>query len=171
MSNTNSSIIATLNDPSESGTSGKVEPNELAGRVRVSAGTVAIAAADFDAIGDTVRLTRLPTNALIIQLWLAADDLGADSCDLGLYLPNGGAAVDADAYIDDIDMAGAATAWTNYAYVNGVKDLTTVGQKVFEDANLTTDPGGFYDLVLTRMNTTGTEAAGDISWIVLYVVD
>jgi hypothetical protein len=173
MANTNSSHITTLNTGGEAGTGGKLEPTELGGRLRINSGTVAVLAADIDADLDTVRLTRLPSNAAIYELWFAADDLGVDEADFGLYLPNGGDAVDIDCYIDDIDLDGQALAWTNYAFSGGVRDLLDVGQKVWEDAVsvYTSDPGGSFDLVMTRKGTTGTELPGDISWRIVYVVD
>lgn len=172
MSNTNSTIISTLD-----ATNGKnaVEPYQLGGRERVIMGTVAVVAADIDADLDTVVLCRLPGLARLTSLQIAADDLGVDEADLGLYsASSAGAAAsekDLDVYVDDIDLDGAATALTEVLF--HTRNINLCGQTVAEDAGDTpgTDDDPFYDLVLTRKGTTGTELPGDISFIVKYVID
>lgn len=167
MATTNSDIITKLD-----ATNGKafVEPYQLGGRERVSMGTVAVAAADIDADLDLVKLTRLPGNARLTSLQLAADDLGVDEADLGLYT-TAGVEKDMDCYIDDIDLDGQALALTEELF--HTRNINLCGQTVAEDAGDTpgTDDEKYYDLVLTRKGTTGTELAGDISFIVKYVID
>jgi hypothetical protein len=145
---------------------------ECGGRVRVIQGSIALATTDLDA-ADIVLLAPIPTNASIISIRLAADDLDSNGSpalvwDVGLH-DLGGTAKDADFYATDITLGQAATAFTEYRFE--AADINTCGSRVWEDAGDSSDPGGQYYLSLTVSTAAATAAAGDLSFIVQYVVD
>jgi len=144
---------------------------EFGGRVRIAQGTIALATTDLDA-ADIVLLAPIPTNASIISIKLASDDLDSGSpallWDVGLH-DLGGTAKDADFYATDITLGQAATAFTEYRFE--AADINTTGSAVWEDAGDSSDPGGTYYLSLTVSTAPATAAAGDLSFIVQYVVD
>lgn len=144
---------------------------ELEGRVRIAQGTVALATGDLD-LNDVIMLAPLPSNAVIHSIRFAADDLDSASpatltWNLGLHETDGTAA-DADCYATAITLGQAATVFTEYRFE--AANITTVGNKLWEDAGLTADPGGQYYLSLT-VAAAPTAVAGDLSFIVEYTVD
>ena len=77
-------------------------------------------------------------------------------------------AVDADCYATSITLGQAATAFTEYAFEQ--RDINKTGQRVWQDGGVTADPKGLYYLSCT-VATAGTAVAGDLSFIVEYVVN
>lgn len=144
---------------------------EFGGRVRIAQGSIALATGDLDA-NDVVLLAPIPTNASIISIRLASDDMDSGSpallWDVGLHDMNG-TAKDADFYATDITLGQAATAFTEYRFE--AADINTAGSFVWEDAGDTSDPGGTYYLSMTVSTAPATAVAGDLSFIVQYVVD
>lgn len=143
----------------------------LGGKMRVAAGTIALAAGDLSA-GDTVMLAGIPTNAAIVSIKLFNDDLDTgttNTCDVGLYTSDGEVtAKDDDCYASAItDLRGAVTVGTEVAFE--ARNINLMGQKVYQDAGDSTDPGGTYNVGLT-FDAAGN-AAGDLSWLITYVVD
>lgn len=129
-----------------------------AGKIIVARAVAAIAAADDD--GSVYRLFKGVSSELIplrIDIQTTAITGGTDY-DLGLYLTDGGAVVDADCLMDGQTMATAA------------KNLDGLGIVAAADANLplwdlaagvtSATKKGSYDIALTA-NTVGT-AAGTI---------
>jgi hypothetical protein len=80
-----------------------------------------------------------------------------------------GTAKDADFYATDITLGQAATAFTEYRFE--AADINTTGSRVWEDAGDSSDPGGQYYLSLTVSTAPATAVAGDLAFIVQYVVD
>lgn len=146
---------------------------QLGGRVRVAQGTIALATTDLD-VSDIVMLAPLPTSASIVSLKLAADDLDSNGSptlawNVGLYT-TAGVAVDADCYATAITLGQAATAFTEYRYE--AANINTCGQQLWEDGGVSTNPdGGQYYVALTASTGAATAAAGDLSFIIEYVVD
>lgn len=145
---------------------------ELAGRVRVAQGTIAMGTGDLD-LNDIVMLAPVPTNASILSIRLASDDLDSNGSpalafNVGLH-DLGGSAKDADTYASAITLGQAATVFTEYRFE--AANINTCGQRVWEDAGDTSDPGGQYYLSMTVSTAAATAAAGDLSFIVEYVVD
>ena len=147
---------------------------QLAGVARVAQGTIALATTDIDN-NDIIHLAPVPVGASITSIKLASDDLdsgGSPSLtfNVGLYTTASTRVVkDEDCYSTAITLGQAATAFTEYAFE--VRDINVCGQRVWEDAGDSTDPGGQYYLSLTVQAAAATAAAGDISFIVQYVVD
>jgi len=118
--------------------------------------TVEVAAA---ASADSVyTFLRLPTNARIHGLSrVAFDDLassGSPTLDFGFAAVSGNFTTDPDALNDGIDVATAAST------ANLIKDIANYGKLVWEIMGLSSDPGGFADLIGSlkdaAANTGGT---------------
>ena len=145
--------------------------HQLGGRMRVASGTIALAAGDLSA-GDTVMLAPIPTNASVVSIKIYNDDLDSgttNTCDVGLWSSDGEVtAVDDDCYASAItDLRGAVTVGTEVAFeARGVEKM---GQKVWEDAGQSSDPGGHY-LIGLIFDAAGN-AAGDLSFLITYVID
>ena len=143
------------------------------GTMRVACGTVAAAAGDLSA-GDTIMLCYVPSNAAVLSIKIYNDDLDSGTTHtmhVGLYTvaEDGSVTIkDVDAYCSAAtDCRAAVTVGTEVAFE--ARNINLMGQRVFEDAGDSSDPGGFYAIGFE------TEAAGDtggdISWVVTYVVD
>lgn len=146
---------------------------QLHGRVRIAQGTVAVAA-DGTGSGDIIMLAPLPSNASVTSIMLASDDLDSNGSptlawDVGLYDDDAATALDADCYATAITLGQAATAFTEFAFE--ARNINATGQRAWEDGGQSADPGGFVYLALTISTAAATGAAGDVSFIVHYVVD
>jgi len=145
--------------------------HQLHGSMRVACGTIALASGDLSA-GDTVMLAPVPTNAAVISIKLFNDDLDSgttNTCDVGLYTADGNVtAKDDDCYASAIqDLRGAVTTGTEVAFE--ARNINLMGQKVFEDAGDSTDTNTYYFVGL-KFDAAG-DTAGDLSYIITYVVD
>ena len=136
---------------------------ELHGRVRIAHGTVALAAGDSDD-DDVVMLAPIPSNATVPHLYIGSDTFGG-SCtfNVGIYT-TAGVVKDEDVFATAVADA-AALADVRHE----VADINTCGQKMYELAGDSTDPGGFYYVAATMAAAGGT--GGDMSFIIHYVVD
>ena len=147
----------------------KNDSQQLHGVKRIAQGTIALAAGDLSA-SDTVMLAPVPTNASISSIKLFNDDLDSGTTmttDVGLYT-TAIAAVDDDAYASAItDLRGAVTTGTEVAFE--ARNINKCGQKVWEDAGQSSDPGGYYYVALT-FDAAG-DTAGDLSFVIEYTVD
>ena len=136
---------------------------ELHGRVRIAQGTVALAAGDSDD-DDVVMLAPIPSNATVPHLYIGSDTFGG-SCtvNVGIYT-TAGVVKDEDVFATAVaDVAALADVR------HEVADINTCGQKMYELAGDSTDPGGFYYVAATMAAAGGT--GGDMSFIIHYVVD
>ena len=143
------------------------------GRVRVAQGTLELATTDIDN-NDVIMLVPLPVGVSITSIKLAADDLdsgGSPSLtfNVGLYQTDG-TVKDEDCYASAITLGQAATAFTEYAFE--ARNINLCGQRVWEDAGDSSQPSDAqYYLAVTVQAAAATAAAGDMSFIVEYVVD
>ena len=142
--------------------------SQLHGVKRVATGTIALAAGDLSA-DDTVMLAPIPSNASITSIKLFNDDLdsGTDlTADVGIYT-TAVAVVDADAYASAItDLRGAVKTGTEVAFE--ARDINKMGQKVWQDAGLTSDPALTYFVGISF--PAAGDTAGDLSFVIEYVV-
>ena len=137
----------------------------LYGRRRGIVGTVSVAAADDD--GSKYFLCPIRSSWVIPSIRLFNDAItGGTGYDVGIYDLDL-AAVDDDAYAAALTLATADTAGTEVAF--NARDITRMGQKVWQDAGVTADPMAWYYLALTA-DTVGT-ATGDIAFDVTVLVD
>ena len=141
---------------------------QLQGVKRIAQGTVALASGDLGA-NDTVMLAPIPSNASITSIKLFNDDLDSGStntADVGLYT-TALAVVDADAYASVItSLRSAVTTGTEVAFE--ARDINKMGQKVWQDAGLSSDPALTYFVGIGFPAAGNT--AGDLSFIIEYVV-
>ena len=142
--------------------------SQLHGVKRVATGTIALAAGDLSA-EDTVMLAPIPSNASITSIKLFNDDLDSattNTADVGLYNTDL-SVVDADAYASAItDLRGAVKTGTEVAFE--ARDINKMGQKVWQDAGLSSDPALTY-FVGIGFPAAGNQA-GDLSFIIEYTV-
>ena len=141
---------------------------QLQGVKRIAQGTVALVAGDLGA-NDTVMLAPIPSNASITSIKLFNDDLDSGStntADVGLYT-TALAVVDADAYASAItDLRAAVKTGTEVAFE--ARDINKMGQKVWQDAGLSSDPALTYFVGISF--PAAGDTAGDLSFIIEYVV-
>lgn len=142
--------------------------SQLHGVKRVATGTIALAAGDLSA-NDTVMLAPIPSNASITSIKLFNDDLDSGTTlttDVGIYT-TALAVVDADAYASAItDLRGAVKTGTEVAFE--ARDINKMGQKVWQDAGLTSDPALTYFVGISF--PAAGDTAGDLSFVIEYVV-
>ena len=136
---------------------------ELHGVLRVAAGTAELAAGD-STDNDVVLLAPIPSKASISQLFVGSDTLGG-SCTFNVGVHNyDGTVADEDCF---------ATAVADEAVMTDVRNeeatINTVGQKLWEIAGLSSDPGGLLYVSITFAATGGT--AGTLSWNISYAVN
>jgi hypothetical protein len=147
----------------------KNDSQQLHGVKRIAQGTIALASGDLSAT-DTVMLAPIPTNASISSIKLFNDDLDSGSTnttDVGLWT-TAIVAVDDDAYASAItDLRAAVTTGTEVAFE--ARNINKCGQKVWEDAGQSSDPGGYYYVGL--LFDAAGDTAGDLSFVIEYTVD
>jgi len=136
---------------------------ELHGVLRVAAGTAELAAGD-STDNDVVLLAPISSKATISQLFVGSDTFGG-SCTMNVGVHNyDGTVADEDCF---------ATAVADEAAMTEVRHeeatINTVGQKLWEIAGLSSDPGGLLYMSITFAATGGT--AGTLSWDITYAVN
>ena len=136
---------------------------ELNGVLRVAAGTVELLAGD-STDDDVVLLAPIPSKASISSIKVGSDGLGG-SCTFNVGVHNyDGTVADEDAFATAV-ADGAAMAEVRHEEAT----INTVGQKLWQLADLDKDPGGFLYMSITFSVTGGT--AGTLSWDVTYAVN
>lgn len=156
-------------------TSGQGAPGVLRG----ADGFVTAVAAD--AAGSTYRLVRVPTNAKIKSVFLESEAQGAGKINLSVYYSdstvdgtqpaNQGVIVPSTGnqfFASDVDLASAvATDATNQS---GNYTLDKRTKELWDALGLTSNPGGFFDIVAVVHTTAITTGTGKIGIRVNYVV-
>ena len=136
---------------------------ELHGVLRVAAGTVELLAGD-STDDDVVLLAPIPSKASISSIKVGSDGLGG-SCTFNVGVHNyDGTVADEDAFATAV-ADGAAMAEVRHEEAT----INTVGQKLWQLADLDKDPGGFLYMSITFAATGGT--AGTLSWNISYAVN
>jgi hypothetical protein len=141
---------------------------QLHGVKRVAAGTIALAVADLGA-NDTVMLAPIPSNASITSIKIFNDDLDSSTthtADVGIYKQDL-SVVDADAYASAITTLRSANT-TGVEVAFEARDINKCGQKVWQDAGLSSDSGLTYFVGLSFPGAGDT--AGDVSFVIEYTV-
>tara|TARA_B100000787_G_scaffold147159_1_gene118019 strand:- start:8 stop:487 length:480 start_codon:yes stop_codon:yes gene_type:complete len=136
---------------------------ELNGVLRVAAGTVELLAGD-STDDDVVLLAPIPSKASISSIKVGSDGLGG-SCTFNVGVHNyDGTVADEDAFATAV-ADGAAMAEVRHEEAT----INTVGQKLWQLADLDKDPGGFLYMSITFAATGGT--VGTLSWDITYAVN
>jgi hypothetical protein len=144
--------------------------HQLHGVKRIAQGSIALAAGDLSA-SDTVMLAPIPSNASISSIRLINDDLDSSTvitADVGLYT-TALAVVDADAYASAIENLRAAVVAPGTEVAFEARDHNKTGQKVWQDAGLSADPGVVYFVGISF--PAAGDTAGDLSFIIEYTVN
>jgi hypothetical protein len=167
--------------PIVASTSGEGSP----GRIHAVSGFVTAVASDGAA--STYQLVRIPTGAKVKQVLFESEAQGAGKVQLGVYYSDstndGTAAANAGLVVTgagsvsqvnffsgDIDCA-SAVAQGNYTY-NGtaLNTLDLRNKRLWDACGLTSDPGGFFDIVATVHTTAVTTGTGKLGVVVYYVM-
>jgi hypothetical protein len=166
----------------------KSSPGSAHGKVRVWSDTVAAATTDIDD-NDIIHMALIPSNAKIKSIKLYNDDLDSNGTptlvtDVGVYAgpkgftdTDGSATIYAVGGVIDRDCYGTVMTTLQAANTAGVEvryetlGVETVGNYLWEDAGLTSDPIADLYISLTIETVAATAAAGDITMVVEYVVD
>ncbi len=136
--------------------------SNLHGVMRVAQGTVVVAAGDSDN-DDILMLAPIPSNATVPHIFVGSDTLGgSNTFNVGIYT-DAGVVKDEDVFATAVADAGAM-ADVRFEAAN----INTCGQKMYELAGDSADPGGYYYIAVTMAAAGGTE--GDLSFIIHYVV-
>ena len=165
------SVPAVMNNVASSG-----------GRMRIATGSMTIADSAFDAAADQIRLCTLPSNAVIHEMYFICDDMDAGSqseVDIGIYetgdADTPGTVIDIDCYADASQAFRAALtgATTNFRYGGGAGGLaTTAGDALWQNAQLSADPGGHMEIVMTQKATVSDDdGANAFAFIISYTID
>ena len=165
-----------------------VSPASATGKIRVWSDTIAAGTGDIDD-NDILMMAEIPSNAKIKSIKLYNDDLDSGGSpalvtDVGIYNGNvkfndtdgSATAYAAEGVIDRncygtvmTVLQGAVTAGTEVRYET--LGIETVGNFMWEDAGLTSDPGKMLRIALTIETVAATAAAGDITMVVEYIVN
>ena len=158
------------------------------GKVRVWSDTIAAGTGDIDD-NDIIMMAEIPSNAKIKSIKLYNDDLDSNGSpalvtDVGIYNGNvkfndtdGSATAYAAEGVIDRDCYGTLMTTLQAANTAGVEvryetlGIETVGNFMWEDAGLTSDPGRMLRIALTIETVAATAAAGDITMVVEYIVN
>lgn len=138
------------------------------GRLRESIEYVTIASGD--STGSTFRLFRCWSGWRVSELLLDSPDIGTTTvADVGLYdtALNGGAVVDADFFGSAVSLKDGAVVKSDVVVESAVVTLTNRTKRIYEQLGLTTDPGKYYDVVLTL--TGDADAGGSVLGRMRYV--
>jgi hypothetical protein len=138
-----------------------VEPYYESPYWKVRRGVAVVTLDGTQSDGDVVRFLQIRSDWVIHSLRLSNDALaGATSADLGLYLTNGGAAVDDDLFASAFTLASATVRVEKRVGIGSLLDFAGIQNEVWQLLGLAKDPGRIYDVTLL-LNTAGS-ASGDI---------
>lgn len=153
------------------------------GYIREVEGFVTAVAAD--AAGSTYRLARLPSNAKVKHVFFTSEAQGAGAVQIGVYYSD--STVDGtqpslqgivvpttgvNFFANDINIAAAVNSvdevFQNMATA-GANNLSVGNQPLWQALGLTSDPGGFLDVVATVHTTAITTGTGRLGVRVQFV--
>jgi len=121
--------------------------------------------------GSTYRMFQIPSNALVHELKIYSDDVGATGdIDVGLYknTADGGAVVDADFFASALDINAAALNGVDITHESGVFGLEDAEKPLWSALGLSSDPALIYDVVCTTTEAAGT--GGTVTLKCKYVI-
>ena len=158
------------------------DAGQWGGRVRVVMDSfetiVAGGATSVDADGDYFRLCTLPSNARIIQFWVASDDLDSGSAvalNYGLYTADTATVLDEDLFASAVNHQ-SAVAPTDIRFEAAATNIVRWQSPLWEvlDAGagtVTSDPHINYDVCATQNAAATTTLAATYSFCIMYTVD
>lgn len=125
----------------------------------------------------TYQLARIPSNAVVKQVFFESEAQTAGKFEVGLYYSTGkdgtvpslaGGAIDSDFFASDVDAA-SAVAQLDVTNESGNYPLNKRNQPIWKASGLSADPGGFFDVVATVHTTAITTGTGKLGALVYYV--
>lgn len=138
--------------------------------------STAVASSSADA---TYQLIRVPSDAIIKELWFESEAQTAGKFDIGVYYASDGTrngtptallaadAIDQDFFATVIDCA-SAVARTSILNESGTNTLDKRDQPLWEAIGLTSDPKCNFDIVATVKTTAITTGTGKFGVSALY---
>lgn len=139
-----------------------------------------VTAVAADSVLSTYRLQRVPSNAKVQSLVFESEAQGAGKVQLGVYYSdstvdgtaqaNLGAVIDVKFFSDDVDLTSAVLPTEKVFGTGGSNTPDKRNQPLWQAAGLTSDPGGYFDVVATVHTTAVTTGTGKIGARVSYVV-
>lgn len=152
------------------------------GAVQVVLDKVTVAATDVDNADDNIYMGLIPSNAVILDVEFLCDDLDSNgtptlAANIGLVYTGIGSGQVSKALGDaaDVDVFGTAvttfqaakTTWTSVrCEADAVGDVI---KEAWDAAGLTSDPGGYFAVVIDLSTAAATAAAGDIVMKVTFI--
>lgn len=129
-------------------------------------------------VGATYQLVRVPSNCKVKSVVFESEAQGAGKFNLGVYYATDGEGgqptallvantINANLFATDIDCASAVTPTEEVAQ-SAVYTLDKRTQPLWQAAGLSTDPGGYFDIVATVHTTAVTTGTGKIGAKVTY---
>jgi hypothetical protein len=160
-----STFISNLDaSPRVENTAGEGGPSTLRS---VDGWNTAVASSSADA---TYQFCRIPSNCKVKNITFESEAQGAGKLDVGLYYATDGeggqavallaaAAIDQDFFASIVDCASAVTP-TDITNESGTYTLDKRTQPIWQAVGLTSDPGGYFDVVGTVKTTAVTTGTG-----------
>lgn len=129
-------------------------------------------------VGATYQLARVPSNCKVKSITFESEAQAAGKFNLGVYYATNGeggqptsllvaAAINANLFATDIDTTSAISP-TNETNQSGNYTLDKRTQPLWQAAGLSSDPGGFFDIVATVHTTAVTTGTGKMGLRVSY---
>lgn len=168
-----STSITNLNaTPRVQNTAGRGAP----GRIHFVDGKTA-AALSGTTTGSTYRMVRIPSDCVVKRVRACLNAaVTTFTVDIGLYYSNtndgtsstnvaaADTAIDADFFGSAVALA-AIVVPTEYTRESGEYSVAEMFQEVWQAAGLSTDPGGFFDVVMTTTATTNDNSVALIPYL------
>lgn len=139
-----------------------------------------VTAVDSDSVDTTYQFVRVPSNAKVKHLYFQSGAQTAGKVDLGVYYATDGnlqrptallaaAAIDQDFFASVVDCA-SAVARADIVNESTTNTAAKRNQPLWEAIGLTSDPGGWFDIVGTVVTTAMTTATGIMTVEAEYVI-
>lgn len=129
-------------------------------------------------VGATYRIVRLPTTCKVKAVILESEAQAAGKVDVGVFYPITGKtglpdlvanAISAAFFASAVDLASAVTP-TNIINESGTNTLDKRNQPLWQAVGLTSDPGGYFDIVASVITTPVTTGTGKLG-LRIHLVD
>jgi len=158
--------------PAVANTTGEGGPGRL---LEVFGYATAVASSSVDA---TYQLVRIPSNCKVKSIIFESEAQTAGTFDIGLYYATDGEggkptsllaanAISQAFFASAVNCASAVTP-TEVVNESGTYTLDKRNQPIWQAAGLTTDPGGFLDIVATVVSVAVTTGTGKLGVSVRY---
>lgn len=129
-------------------------------------------------VGATYQLVRVASNCKVKSIIFESEAQGAGKFDLGVFYATDGeggqpkallvaAAISAALFASAVDCASAVTP-TDVTNESGTYTLDKRTQPLWQAAGLTSDPGGYFDIVASVVTTAVTTGTGKLGIRVSY---